>query len=49
MQFAPDLVLRNIQASHDDNRLPEECIPEQLQEGAEYSFLKEGLRIGIGW
>ena len=44
MQFAPDLVLRNMQASHEDNRLPEECIPEQLQEGAQYEFLKEGQR-----
>lgn len=44
MQFAPDLVLRNIREFKNGNRALEECIPESMQEGAEYVFLKEGQR-----
>lgn len=44
MQFAPDLVLRNSLEFHKGNRALEECIPEPMQEGAEYVFSKEGQR-----
>lgn len=44
MQFAPDLILRNMRHFHEGRRLQEECIPDPIQEGVEYAFLKEGQR-----
>lgn len=44
MQFAPDLVLRNIQEFKEGHRHEDECIPDPMLEGVEYSFLKEGQR-----
>ncbi len=42
VEFNPDLALRNI--SESKNRKKEECIPEDLEEGKVYSFLKKGQR-----
>jgi hypothetical protein len=41
VEFNPDLALR---AFNTAGRLSEECLPETLEKGKVYSFLKEGLR-----
>jgi len=44
VEFNPDLALRNIAESKNGNRKIEECIPENLEVGKIYPFLKEGQR-----
>ncbi|MBN2479218.1 MAG: hypothetical protein JXA94_03235 [Parachlamydiales bacterium] len=44
MLFAPDLVLRNYLEFEKGNKKELECIPNNLKEGAVYSFLKVGQR-----
>ncbi|HJW97097.1 MAG TPA: hypothetical protein VJ485_02955 [archaeon] len=44
VEFNPDLALRNISEFRNGSRKKEECIPENLQEGKVYEFLKEGQR-----
>jgi len=45
VEFNPDLALRNISEHKAGNRKIEECIPEPLEEGKAYDFLKEGQRF----
>lgn len=45
VEFNPDLALRNISESKKGTRKPEECIPENLNIGEIYSFLKRGQRL----
>jgi hypothetical protein len=44
IEFNPDLALRDISESRNGNRKIEERIPEPLEIGKEYSFLKNGQR-----
>lgn len=44
VEFNPDLALRNILEHKKGNRKIEECIPEDLQEGKVYDFLKKDQR-----
>jgi len=44
VEFNPELALRNISESRSGNRRPEECIPEKLEAGKVYPFLKKGQR-----
>lgn len=44
VEFNPDLALRNISEFKNENRKEEECIPENIEVGKIYSFLKEGQR-----
>ena len=44
VEFNPDLALRNFQEFRLGNRKQEECIPERLEKGKVYDFLKEGQR-----
>ncbi len=44
VEFNPDLALRDISEYKNGNRKIEECIPENIEEGAVYEFLKEGQR-----
>ena len=44
IEFNPDLALRDMSEYKVGNREIEECIPEPLEVGREYSFLKKGLR-----
>ncbi len=44
VEFNPDLALRNFQEFRLGNRKREECIPERLEKGKVYDFLKEGQR-----
>ncbi len=44
IEFCPDLALRNFSKVKEENRKPEECIPENLEEDKEYEFLKKGQR-----
>jgi hypothetical protein len=44
VEFNPDLALRNISHFHAGEREEAECIPEPLEEGQVYDFLKEGQR-----
>ncbi len=41
VEFNPDLALR---AYNTPNRLPSECLPEKLEQGQIYEFLKQGQR-----
>jgi len=45
VEFNPDLALRNISEFKDGKRKIDECIPEPLEEGKTYSFLKNGQRL----
>jgi len=45
VEFNPGLALRNISKFKVGNRKEEECIPESLEEGKTYSFLKQGQRL----
>ncbi|MFA7244115.1 MAG: hypothetical protein WC080_02410 [Patescibacteria group bacterium] len=40
VEFAPDMALRNISEYKNGNRKKEECIPEKLEIGEIYPFLK---------
>ncbi len=44
VEFNPDLALRNISSYQEGKRREEECIPEHLEVGQIYPFLKEGQR-----
>lgn len=44
VEFNPDLALRNISEHKNGNRKIEECVPENLEEGKIYNFLKSGQR-----
>lgn len=45
VEFNPDLALRSIIEFKAGRRTLEECIPESLEEGKKYSFLKSGQRL----
>ena len=45
VEFNPDLALRNIAEFQNGNREIEECIPENLEAGKVYSFLKKEQRL----
>ena len=44
VEFNPDLALRNIKEHKEGRRTLEECIPESLEAGQNYHFLKKGQR-----
>ena len=44
-EYNPDLALRNISEFKNGNRKEEECIPERLEVGKEYAFLKRDQRV----
>ena len=44
IEFNPDLALRDISEHKKGNRKIEECIPEKLEEGKIYDFLKKDQR-----
>ena len=44
VEYNPDLALRNISQFKEGKRKYAECIPEHLEAGKEYLFLKEGQR-----
>ena len=44
VEFNPDLALRNISEFKNGKRKEEECIPENIEAGKVYPFLKEGQR-----
>ena len=44
-EYNPDLALRNISEFRNGNRKEEECIPEDLESGKVYDFLKSDHRI----
>lgn len=44
VEFNPDLALRNISEFKNGARKEGECIPEKLEAGKIYPFLKKGLR-----
>ena len=44
VEFNPDLALRNISHHKERERKLEECIPELLESGKTYNFLKKGQR-----
>ena len=44
VEFNPDLALRDVGESRNGSRKIEECIPEPLETGKVYSFLKRGQR-----
>lgn len=45
VEFNPELALRNISEFTNGNRKTEECIPENLEEGKVYPFLKSDQRL----
>lgn len=44
IEFNPELTLRNFSEFQKGNRKQEECIPENLEAGKTYTFLKKGQR-----
>jgi hypothetical protein len=44
VEFNPDLALRDISEFKNGNRKKEECIPEKIEEGKIYNFLKKDQR-----
>ncbi len=44
VEFNPDLALRNISELKNGNRKVEECIPENIEAGKIYNFLKKEQR-----
>lgn len=45
VEFSPELALRNFEQFKAWNCRKEECIPEKLEVGKEYEFLKRGQRV----
>ena len=45
VEFNPDLALRDYSEFTNGNRKKEECIPERLEIGKIYEFLKKGQRL----
>ncbi|MFA5052516.1 MAG: hypothetical protein WC565_00420 [Parcubacteria group bacterium] len=43
-EYCPDLALRNIKELKEGRREESECLPEALEEGKEYPFLKNGQK-----
>jgi hypothetical protein len=43
-EYSPDLCLRDISEFKDGKREESECIPEPLEKGKEYPFLKNGQK-----
>ena len=44
VEYNPDLALRNIEEYKNGKRKEEECIPENMEEGKVYDFLKKDQR-----
>lgn len=44
IEFNPDLALRNISEYNGGKRKKEECLPEKIEVGETYEFLKSGQR-----
>lgn len=45
VEFNPDLALRDISENKNGNKKIEECVPEDLEVGKIYEFLKSGQRL----
>jgi hypothetical protein len=45
IEFNPDLALRDYSEFIDGNKRLEECIPNELETGKTYEFLKKGQRL----
>jgi len=45
VEFNPDLALRDISSYNSGERKVQECVPENLEEGKIYKFLKSGQRL----
>ena len=45
VEFNPDLALRSIEEFRAGRRKKAECVPENLEKGEVYSFLKKGQRL----
>lgn len=45
VEFNPDLALRDISDYKSGKRKIEECVPDPLEEGGVYDFLKKGQRL----
>jgi hypothetical protein len=45
VEFNPDLALRDVSEHKKGNRKIEECIPENLEVGKVFKFLKKGQRV----
>jgi hypothetical protein len=45
IEFNPDICLRDISHFKDGKRKKEECLPESLEAGKFYNFLKKGQRM----
>lgn len=45
IEFSPELALRDISEYKKGKRKKEECIPEKMQKGKVYPFLKSGQRV----
>lgn len=45
VEFNPDLALRNISEYKNGRRKIEECVPEKMEVGRVYDFLKNGQRL----
>ena len=45
VEFNPDLALRNISEYKKGSREISECLPEKMEVGKEYEFLKKGQRL----
>lgn len=45
VEFSPELALRNIKEFKEGRRKKEECVPENMQPGEVYEFLKSGQRL----
>ena len=43
-EYNPDLALRDFEEFKKGNRKKEECLPENIEEGKTYEFLKNGQR-----
>lgn len=45
IEFSPELALRDIAEHKKGKRRREECVPEKMQKGKIYPFLKSGQRV----
>ena len=45
VEFNPDLALRDISEYEKGNRKKEECVPDSMESGKSYDFLKKGQRL----
>lgn len=43
-EYNPDLALRSYEYIEQEGRAKDECLPQQIKVGMEYSFLKKGQR-----